>query len=367
MWRSPAVLDAIVHEKMTAVRLKHRAVNFRMQPRAQLQHLVSASQSRWAARHRALSADLPYTLRFQRQMKMKLPQLSKPLRMAIAMAAWFVFVTLLVLIFQSLLHGEVPKPLEPAEVIALITGAITAAGLAGLFFQVQDISNQAEHRAEESRRQTAVRLDALHEFFSSSVMRKNRNMGYAFLKYLLAEGNEQELEGYATYWTLDVDYNATVPTKEKLLTLHHEHGAPEFSSSDPRTDQLFEHYDAAASAMVAFFVRLSLHLRDAIREDESYEDAYLQSLRDSVGPFFWTYYWSRLLLPLADACEYAFSHQDSKLANTDGKSTRRYGQPAFISPLRRLDRLMRVLEPPIAPKQLSSVGDSKESPTGDCP
>lgn len=273
-----------------------------------------------------------------------------PLLVAAVVGALFVVVTLAAIYIPSPLVMYQRSPLGKAELIALMTGGATAAGLVVLFRQMQESESRAEARAEDIRRQNAVHLDSMHAFFSSPEMRKNRSLANGFLEALLEEGVEWELAGYARHWTLEEKYKPSQRVSARLRSLYELHMNVEVGQSTASEGHVFVQCDAAVSAMVSFFTRLSVHLRD-VMDAESYPAHFEDLLRDSVGPFFWTYYWGGKLLPLATACEEAAKNHNEKLdqekeQNRSGNRREcRFAPPAFIGPLRTLDERMKRLEP----------------------
>lgn len=212
-----------------------------------------------------------------------------------------------ILIVQAVLLYSYALPLHPflfnaSELIALLSGAITAAGLTGIYQQFRQGSREA-----------ALRLDELHAAFNAADMQVHRDLGWKYLESLVVEkkghpADDQRLQDFAAWWVCST---GTAPP------------AP----GDPKKGQSREDYDAqytwAVTAMVNFYVRLENHF--ALHADRSSISAH-QFLR-ATGPFVWRY-WEADIMAFVKVCkEQRFSDQKGRPVD-----------PYFIEPLQKLEQ-----------------------------
>lgn len=268
----------------------------------------------------------------------------------------FLAVAEVLLAFVPWLRGQDIRLLKNADTIALLSGVVTAFGLSALFFQLKAAALAEAQRAQDAKRQSALQLDGLHAHFNSQEMRAHRNLAYDFLRYLLR--HPDDLKAYARYWVLDVYYAGHVPTRQQIDQLF---GAPAEAGSNPLpagAERSFDDYDKAVSSIVAFYVRLSLHVGPISSPQQTDSAAVLDDFaREAVGPFFWSPYWRTKLLALAQACEDAVLEESARRieANKRGRAeavsapTQPVGRgldpwefevPYFVTPLRRLDGML---------------------------
>lgn len=83
--------------------------------------------------------------------------------------------------------------LPPAEIIALSTGAITAAGLAAIFVQIDAARRASTEREDQQRKDITCRADQLHADFNTKEMRDHRNRAYHYLKFLNNDANRERI------------------------------------------------------------------------------------------------------------------------------------------------------------------------------
>lgn len=210
----------------------------------------------------------------------------KAVLIAIAIAtAYFVLVQLVLL--WPIGAGDAPEKLGSNDIIALAGGMLTAAGLSALWLQLAAASEAEADRSAAA----ALRFDELHMEFNSPEIRVMRDLGWHYLKFITA--NPTRLTKFARWWVLSQD-KAPEPPATLLSDAGLEHLAPKRLAD----------YTWALSTMVAFFVRIANRLNAYDRENQIDQD----TLRVSIGPFFWDY-WEPYLLLLSDACDRVFDEK----------------------------------------------------------
>lgn len=219
-------------------------------------------------------------------------------------------------------------PLDAGDLISLLTGAITAAGLTGIYTQFRQRENEA-----------ALRLDAMHAAFNAPDMQISRDIGWTYLTSLSAPEPEhaageaddaaapEKPKSRASGRQDDARTEADA-RRERLLRLAHwwvhlGGDAPK-APGTPKKNETRKAYDTrhvwALTAVINFYVRLenqlALHYGNAGIPGKLFARA--------VGPFVWSY-WRSELMRFVDACE----------------KVERPGhvpKPYFIAPLQSLDR-----------------------------
>lgn len=220
-----------------------------------------------------------------------------PLQYFLVAGFGFFGATEAVLVLPILAAGEQPLWLSATDTIALLTGSITAAALAAVYAQLKEGERAAEERSREGRRQDALRLDSFHAHFGSLEVRSQRNLAYPYLKFLCADADR--LRDYAAYWVNGFAHAVAIPSVEDMQRIFKAPDRDAGNAYDRWAGQKFEDYDMAVSAMVSFFSRLAMEVR------QTSAVAPAAQLREAVGPFFWDSYWRPVLLDLADACALA--------------------------------------------------------------
>jgi hypothetical protein len=216
--------------------------------------------------------------------------------------AAFAFVALAeaILLSPRLWAGGHISPLPPAELISLLSGAITAAGLTAIYFQFREGNRAAGRAAVE----VALRLDDLHVAFNAPDMQVHRDIGWHYLKAVARDSDK--LAKFARWWVLS------------------EGSAPDINeSAEDRPKGMVSHTSAgwAVTAMVTFYVRLENHFALHFANHEPAPEAFLTA----TGPFVWKY-WEADMMKFVEVC--------SKLEFRDRK--KRVVEPYFVVPLRNL-------------------------------
>lgn len=232
-------------------------------------------------------------------------------KVAIAIAAVYFFLVELALLWPTGAAGG-PEKLGSQDIIALASGTLTAAGLSALWLQLDaagKASREASRLEAERSAAAALRFDELHMEFNTPEIRVMRDLGWLYLKFLTADGTR--LETFARWWVLS-EGKAPLPPAKMLREADLAHLEPK-----RRAD-----YTWALSTMVAFFVRIENRL-NAHYGNKPIDQ---ETLRVSVGPFFWEY-WEPYLLPMATACDEVFKKE----------AAGRFEPPYFSVALRKLD------------------------------
>lgn len=216
------------------------------------------------------------------------------------------FTTFILVVEAILLHpydvSQGVSFLPPSELIALLSGAITAAGLTGIYQQFRQGSREA-----------ALRLDALHAAFNAADMQVHRDLGWKYLESLVVTRkghprDDSRLQDFATWWVCSAGEAPPAP-------------------GEPAGGESREAYDArftwAVTAVINFYVRLENHF--ALHADRSSISA-RQFLR-ATGPFVWRY-WEADIMAFVGACE------QKRFADRKGRTV----VPYFIEPLHRLEK-----------------------------
>lgn len=178
-----------------------------------------------------------------------------------------------------------------ANLISLLTGTVTAAGLAALYSQLINANDAAQTRALEAafaqlelNRAAALRADRLHVDFNSSEMRRQRGLAWRYLKFLREAGNGRLLTRFVQCWISD---DAASHGDEEYLPMPAIPGGATTSAE----------YEAAVSFVIAFFVRLNTHVQ--LLDQDQRSDPSL--IADFLAPFFW-WQWRGVLEMLAIEC-----------------------------------------------------------------
>lgn len=192
-------------------------------------------------------------------------------------------------------------PLKPDQTIALLSSALTAAGLSALWLQLLAARQAAEQaaKAEVERAAAAVkveadraaaaalRFDELHMEFNSAELRVMRDLGWLYVKYVAAD--PVRTEAFAKWWVRSEGRAPRPPTK-----MLGDAGLGHLGR------QPLSNYTWAISVMVAFFVRIE----NRLNAHYGCEPIEPEALRVAIGPFFWDY-WQPYILIVAKACEAA--------------------------------------------------------------
>jgi hypothetical protein len=202
-----------------------------------------------------------------------------------------------VLVILTLSGG---KAWAPSDVISLLTGAVTAAGLFALSLQVRTAQEDAQERENQRALEMAVRADQLHMEFNIESMREHRDLAYSHLKSL--RDNPKLLRTFAEYWIYD--------KKDAYLPLGQAEATPK--------------PDWSVSIMIAFFVRLSSHVKFY---DDRVNQLNAEDMSRLIGPFFWIYWAEAGIKALVDEC-----------AKLEKEKPSPFGLPYFINPLRELEK-----------------------------
>lgn len=202
----------------------------------------------------------------------------------VATRAVLIGAAFIVTVFAILAFGK-HEPLSTSDVIALLTGAVTAVGLSAIFLQIQ--TNEKQRALEMT-----VRADQLHTEFNAESMRESRDLAYTYLKSL----GDRDLRVLAENWIYD--------------------------RSDPSSPEGKSVW--AVDAMVAFFVRLASHVKFY---DDRVKHLSAEDLARLIGPFFWNYWAEAGLRALVRECE-----------NLEAMKPSPFGRPYFINPLRELEQ-----------------------------
>lgn len=223
---------------------------------------------------------------------------------------------------QAWLAGKKIVPLNSTDTIALMSGSITAAGLAALYAQIRESARATKLARDTEMKLAAAQVDNLHVAFNQPDLHRNRDLAWRYLAHL--ENHKDQLPVFARSWVLG-EVRPSVPPPEI------EESAPSYGITD------FSHYIWSISNIIAFFVRLESHL--------ALHRAYLTDTRPDViaGPFFWSY-WRNGLLKIANECEVIYE-QAVKDAKEEGKDETLIVRPYFLDPLWKLEYL--VSEKPI--------------------
>jgi hypothetical protein len=212
-----------------------------------------------------------------------------------------------ILLVEAILFYPFRQPLEfdpmgAAELIALLSGAITAAGLTGIYRQFQQGSREA-----------ALRLDELHAAFNAADMQVHRDLGWKYLQSLMVRKrdgtwDDRRLQAFATWWVCSTGKPPTAP------------GTPGPEESRRAYD---DRHTWAVTAIINFYVRLENHFE--LHADRSYisDRQFLQA----TGPFVWRY-WEADIMAFVKVCK-AKTFTDHKQRNVP---------PYFVEPLARLER-----------------------------
>lgn len=242
--------------------------------------------------------------------------LRNPLVFSILIGVAFFLVTEFILIFPYPFNRVEIDPLTPSDLISLLTGAVTAAGLAGIYAQILA-------RTDDARRNSALQLDSLHAYFNSTQMRENRTLAFVYLSFLLQD--QVAFEQYAKYWINSAGCVGATPNKNDLRKIFPHESKQNCNVYDDWAKRPFLEYDAAVSAVISFFVRLAVHLKQSELANQLSDDT-----REAVSPFFWHSYWREKVMPFADLC---VEIQNDKLSE--------FELPYFVIPLRRLTDQLR--------------------------
>jgi hypothetical protein len=186
-----------------------------------------------------------------------------------------------------------------SDVISLLTGAFTAAGLFAIFLQVRTAEEDAKERENQRALEMAVRADQLHMEFNTDSMREHRDLAYSYLKTMRDDGTL--LRTFAEYWIYDKK-DAHPPLSRAETT--------------PRPDW-------SVSVMIAFFVRLASHVKFY---DDRVNHLNAEDMARLIGPFFWNYWAEAGIRALVDEC-----------ARLEKENPSPFGLPYFINPLRELE------------------------------
>lgn len=240
---------------------------------------------------------------------------------ALLFAAAYITLVELILVWPL---GSATTRLKAEHTIALLSSALTAAGLSALWLQLLATRHATEQaaRADAERAATAMkvnadraaaaalRFDELHMEFNSADIRVMRDLGWIYVKYITADADRTR--DFARWWVLS-EGRAPAPPK----TLLRDAGLGHLGL------QPLSNYTWAISVMVAFFVRIENRLFAHYGHDPIDPRA----LRVAVGPFFWEY-WKPHLLMIATACDVA-------AVDASGKADR-HEPPYFTRPLQSL-------------------------------
>jgi hypothetical protein len=198
-----------------------------------------------------------------------------------------------------------PSSFTTADMLSLLTGAVTAMGLAGVYMQVKDGRCETDRRTAEQALEAALRADQLHAEYNSTEMQQPRVIAYEYLKFLK---RRNQMDEYARNWLFDDERPCQVPKKlgpdGKLLT--------------------FDDYSNALDSMIAFFVRVSSHVK---LHEPQLRNGELDGA-EMIGPFFWPY-WEQAGMP-------AFVAACKQLHEREGRG---FDRPYFIDGLERLSEL----------------------------
>jgi hypothetical protein len=229
---------------------------------------------------------------------------------ALSAFAGFIIITELVICAPLLISGTSVGPMPAAEVISLLSGAVTAAALAAVYLQVRDARRNAAQQIIE----VAVRADQLHAEFNSTDMRKHRDRAYTHLKLL--DNDRAALAALAEAWIYDRPY----------ATANNEWSRVAEAAGATKTAEAYRAMDEtlwSISCMVAFYVRVEAYLRT--------NDAHFKQRQEStstlLGPFYWQYWANAGIRRLVEASDEAY-RKDPKQA---------IEEPYYVTPLRRLD------------------------------
>lgn len=225
-----------------------------------------------------------------------------------------------VLLIVALRH----KAWAISDIISLLTGAFTAAGLFAIFLQVRTAEEDAKERENQRALEMAVRADQLHMEFNTESMRESRDLAYFYLKSLR---DRDLLKSFAESWL-------------------HERENPNFPiSKSNETDKAVW----AVSVMVAFYVRLASHVKFY---DDRVKHLSAEDLARLIGPFFWDYWAEAGMKALVHECE-----------NLEEGSP--FGRPYFINPLRELERFSNRAKGINLGTQQEAVGHQQDKRSGD--
>ncbi|WP_449472590.1 hypothetical protein [Sphingobium chungangianum] len=224
----------------------------------------------------------------------------------------------------AILAGRKLVPLDSGDTIALMTGSITAAGLAALYAQIRESARAAKQARQAERKLAAAQADNLHVAFNQAEMHRSRDLAWRYLAHL--EKQPTQLPVFAKSWVLG-DARPRVPAPERKQS------APSYGITD------FSHYIWSISNIIAFFVRLESHfaIHAAHVADERATPAVI------AGPFFWSY-WRTGLLAISEACDQVYNEAVED-AVREGKDPTRIVRPYFTDPLWALEAL--VSTPPL--------------------
>jgi hypothetical protein len=240
-----------------------------------------------------------------------------PILVAVGVGIGFILVAEILIcaparVFE-LVEGYERPPFD--HIVALLSGSVTAAALAAIWFQARE----ARKNARVLLMEIGLRGDQLHAEYNTSEMRDTRTRAWKHLRYMSM--NQQAMTGFVKWFvssdeTPDFDISPDSFDKRSACCNKAE-------PSDAERHEVCEQYQRAISCMLAFFVRLENHLRTNEIHGNSE-----QTVAEMVGPFHWSY-WGPRLMPLVEACA------------VEGEPTgtnRLY----FLAPLRRLNDRTRI-------------------------
>ncbi len=192
--------------------------------------------------------------------------LSAPTRI-IGAGGLFLSVSQGVLILQAYFKGRPLAPLPPAETLSLIGGAVTAAGLAGILFQLTDGERQRSLAA-------ANKADQLHAEFGTPEMRSHRQVAYRYFQHLLSLPGKREVQ-------------LSLLAENLVAQTAHDIDLPEIESESKegrsgRVDSVVW----SIGEILAFYSRVEYHLTEYFGDDEIDADTFTKI----VGPFYWSYW-----------------------------------------------------------------------------
>ena len=172
--------------------------------------------------------------------------------------------------------------LSAADTLSLLTGAVTAAALSGVYLQVKGARRDAEERARQQQAEAAVRADELQAQFHAHEMVQQRIIALQFLKYLR---DASLMDKYAEIWVSDstdeIDVAQLRDGTGQRLT--------------------YSEQSWALEVVIAFFVRVGTYLDF---HQEQLQPGSKQSSR-FLEPFCWSYWKRGGMLEFMAACERA--------------------------------------------------------------
>lgn len=257
-------------------------------------------------------------------------ELVKALGVAAASGLLFVLVVELAICGIALFEPHSLTRLAPGDTIALLTGAVTAAALSAIYLQLREARKEEEARDELRNRELAYKADQLHAEFNSPEMRRHRDIAYPYIGFLNENGQTSRLTELAKSWILD-DHPGPVPE----------------IPFDELGKLKYGDYSMSFGCMLAFFVRVSAHLR----LNEKYLD--FEDITEITESFYWSHWKRKGLVKFVE--EIKRYHKDV------GYDIPR---PYFIDGIERLVSLSTPSKPGAqqnAADQLPARGESKAS------